>query len=333
MGLLEALIENSSVDLSQFCVDWIGPAISDNGWSNCSRNSTAVVALHGIKRGVSPLGDDLVDAFDMAYSFYEKNKPPGVSILSRFHLTGLNKEKLFQRFGHLEEFEIMGKRFEGVSEKALVYEPLTFMNWWQERLLSKAKERGLKIHLHQDMVTALKVGSGLEVYCLGKSLQGQNVDKIVDCRGSGVNELASAQVKIKRAPGHYWLWQGREIKEDLGEDPWIYTLNGHNLIYDAKRASLILGGSTEIEGVCAKSFIGLNEQREAFLELFGEGSSIGKVLIPHKAQVFTGVRPKGQKRRPLLLKNENHIVINGFYKNGYSLCYLYGKRALDLLNL
>lgn len=325
MGVLEALLSKLSGLGPNVSINWIGPAIGDHGWRNCSRNSTAVVALHGIKKGVSPLGDDLVDAYEDAVEFFKKNSPAGVESCARFHFVNGDAEKMENRFGEIQELNIQGRSFAGVREEALVYRPLVFLKWWEDRLIEKFNAGALEIQNCEDVIvsTDKKCLVGLKsTYSLNTE------DLIFDCRGSGVNELASADIKLKRAPGHYLVWEGEGLGKVLGKDSWVYTMSGHNLIFHAKESRLILGGSTEDEGIEAKSFIDLEKQRRDFLKSFQEFED---VLQMDKAKVLTGMRPKAPKRRPLLEKNGQTIVINGFYKNGYSLCYLYGKKALELI--
>lgn len=328
MGFLEALMTKGAPVKGGCHVQWIGPDLEDKGWGNCSRNSTAVVALHGIKRGVSPLGDDLVEAYEKALKFFKENTPSGVQKLTRFHLVKGDSEKLVQRFGLIENLSVLGKELSGVQEEALVYEPEVFLSWWKERLVQgfhDLQDQSLTLSVIDDVVTQISHDGMIHLQGMSDNYEG---DRLIDCRGSGVNELASVSLKVKRIPGHYWVWQNQELKTVLGEEGFVLTLNGHNLIYKADAAKVILGGSTEEEGMSAFSFLELEEQRKDFLKLFPQ---LEEVLTPSDALVFTGKRTKGPKRRPILERNSGTIVINGLYKNGYSLCYSFGEKALQNL--
>ena len=65
---------------------WIGKDPLKKANLGCSVNSTAMLARQGIERGISPLGDLLLDSYERAISFVEVNKPDGVVKAARYHI-------------------------------------------------------------------------------------------------------------------------------------------------------------------------------------------------------------------------------------------------------
>ena len=307
MGLIEAINHKNP----EWEVKWIGPNPIDLGWSNCSRNSTAVVGLHGIQKGVSPLGDDLVEAFHHTKDFINQNCPQGVRGFKRFHLChgegSKSHNKLIQRFGSLKECQVFDQKLLGVTEDVYVFEPLVFLKWWQNRLSQK------RVSIKDDFVVDINNSEQVAVGLEGR----YSYDYLFDCRGSLSDE-------VKKAPGHYWVWDIDHVPEDF-----VLTLDGHNLILDQKRNQIILGGTTEKSEIIAPQTFQLKSQRDSFTQVLPH---LNNLLNQKDPKVLTGTRPKASKRRPLLKKTtDNYIVLNGFYKNGYSLCHTYGKHALNLL--
>lgn len=310
MGVIEALIKRE-IDAE---ILWIGPRIEDLGWANCSRNSTAVVALQGIKEDISPLGDDLVEAFHKTKEFIKVNNPSGVKRADRYHLSPDDTEKLKVRFGSLESHKILNLDFEGVYEEAFIFDPTVFLRWWYDRL-----EKHPHVKLVDDFIVELTASEarGLK--------EDYSFDFVFDARGAFVTDQLETIEKIQKVPGHYWVW---EDVLDVGLNEFtVLTLFGHNLIYHHDTKRLVLGGSTEKDDISAPRLDQLHQQRAAFVSLF---PNLDDVLCLKKAALFSGVRSKASKRRPtLFFQNENHLIINGFYKNGYTLCHLIGERAVE----
>jgi hypothetical protein len=317
MGVIEAIL----LEKPSWIVQWIGPKLEDEGWGNCSRNSTAVVGLHGIQAGISPLGDDLVEAFHQTKSFIEHHRPEGVRPFRRHHLCHGKEsdsyEKLIQRFQTIENIHTFNCDFLGVSEDVFVFEPMTFLSWWSQRLLKSKNLTAI-----EDFVVEVSPEENWV-----KGLKGSYLfELIIDCRGSGLNN--ETIVNVKKTPGHYWVWDLEKSNSENFEEV-VLTLNGHNLILDKSRNQAILGGSTEKNDVCAPALDQLVSQRNSFTQLI---PSLKELLTSKEPRLFTGLRPKAPKRRPLIKKvSSNWVVLNGFYKNGYSLCHSYGKRLLNSL--
>ncbi len=310
MGVIESLqLKYETVE-----IDWIGPAIGDEGWPNCSRNSTAVVALHGIKEGLSPLGDDLYSAFFQTKDFIESFKPAGVTKVLRYHVVRDDADKLENRFGQLEKHSFFNRDYLCFFEEAYAFNTDIFLSWWFEKL---STHKG--VTSYDDYIVDILSNEAIGLR------DTYHFDKVVDARGS----LFPDDLRpVKKVPGHYWVWENVEafpVEENI-----VYTVNGHNLIYNKDESSLILGGSTEKDSILAPRTEQLLRQRESFLEVFPEFGASMKV---EEASLKTGTRVKGPKRMPFVfLQNDNHIVVNGFYKNGYTLCHLMGQRVVERLS-
>lgn len=299
-----ALVDKLSQDLS-LSVQWVGPDPLSS-FNNCSIHSTALVARQGIEKGISPLGDLLYDSFFKALDFFKIHNPDGVQKVVREHFDR-GEEKIKRRFG--AGVEKTGGYY-SIKEEAFILYPPVFLKWWERRLLKNSQ-----IHLAEDLISAIDSG-------VAQGLQDQyTFDFCFDCRGFGIKDHQSFKENFKVVPGHYLEWE-----KDLGEISWVKTCDGHNLIYHHALKKLILGGSSEKSEVMSPTLDQLKEQIKAFVNL---DPTLLDVLHLEDALIKTGMRTKASKRMPFQkLLGANQLILGGFYKNGYTLCFSSAEEAL-----
>ncbi len=269
-------------------------------FDSCAVNSTALVALMGVEQGISPLGDLLYESYFDCLNFLRKKNPMGVCQVNRKHFSW-DKEKMVRRFG---ESISQVRDLITFEEKAHIFYPPVFLSWWQESLT-----RFGNIRWCSDIVSAVENGIA---YGLKDSYE---YDFCFDARGSGIKDHCEIKENFKVVPGHFLEW---DYKEENGNS-WVMTIDGHNLIYHHHFSKLILGGSSEKTEVRAPCLEDLKEQISSFVKLDKKWS---KILDIRKATIKTGLRTKASKRMPFLkFQKKNHLLIGGFYKNGYTLCF------------
>lgn len=324
-GIIEAL-NKKSYSSSIECL-WLGPEMTSKKgkeWMPCSLNTTSLVALQGIEKNVSPLGDLLYESFFSTKNFLKKERPEGVQETDRFHLALDPKDeaKMKERHGSLENLTFKNKTFVGVSERAFLFEPTRFFSWWNQKISDESR---MSLERREDLVLSLDLEK--KIVTTEKGII--SFDKLILATGAlGLDlVLKEDSTKGKKVVGHYFK---KRIDSSLfGEKSFVVTLNGHNLIYNHHEKTIILGGTNQGSGPLAMELSELKKQRDSFLSLFPEWEC---ELRFKREFLFTGVRYKAPKRMPFWRTyNPNIGEINGFYKNGWSLCHHLPEKLINEL--
>jgi hypothetical protein len=280
-------------------------------------SSTATVALRGTKKGLSPLGDQLVDAFFEVEQFLSTQKTHGAypAELTTFnHPMSPSFEKVAKRFhNHPQTKETHG--FVAYKEKAYLFSPYQFFAWLYKNLLTHVN------FIHETVSTI----DGMNL----KTLEGNTFtsDQIIFAAGA-YNSLLTEDERIKKSQpvaGSYL-----EFQADQGEESSCHTYNELNCVYLAKEKKIFFGSVSQ-EGYW------LSADLKALKDRYEEWQNSHLTRLPpfEEAIIKTGIREKGRKREPyvyLLNKEKNQWVIGGMYKNGYSLAFLLGKKLAQLVN-
>lgn len=335
LGVLNSLYKKEGKAKLINELDWIYPKWdNDSFFTPCSLHTTAVVALQGIKRGVSPLGDDLVDAFNKTHAFLAEEIREDYLELPRFHIFNSEEKYLqaLERFAPNSDensyqilsvddvYEKSGLKLKTknpiIFEKCWVFNPEKFLKRWKDDILRKSASYNhlrTKIGLVEDTYFDKIAG----VHCLSIAGTTYRYDRIIDCRGINV----SGSQKIKNTPGHYLTWNSGKL---LSKKDMVLTVNGHNLINCPTWGEIKMGGTNEAQ--LAPSFSSLISQHKAFEEIICDG--LPKIS---DGVLRTGQRPKGPKRRPSLENKDGYVSLSGFYKNGWTLTHLYGEKVIEQL--
>jgi hypothetical protein len=286
-------------------------------YPSCTLSSTATVALRGTKKGLSPLGDQLVDAFHEVERFLSEQKSHGAypAELSTFnHPMSPSFEKVSKRYhNHAQTKETHG--FLSFKEKAFLFSPFHFTAWLYKNLLPN-------VNFIQETVSSL---DGLRLFTLeGNSYLG---DQIIFAAGA-YNSLMTDDDRVKKSlpvAGSYL-----EFMADLGEESFCHTYNELNCVYLAQDKKIFFGSVSQ-EGFW------LSPDIKSLKERYDEWQNSHLTRLPpfDEAICKTGIREKGRKREPYvysLNKEKNQWIIGGMYKNGYSLAFLLGKKLAHLVN-
>ncbi len=284
---------------------------SDDITIPCSLNSTAVAALRGTVKGLSTLGDQLVDGFTALKEHVELESPLGV-------------EKIFQFSAASKNLDQFNKRHPGATlsrrffldeilleqEEAFLFEPRTYLNWL--RFQAQALEQ-FELEVFQDMVVDISEGERVSV----KTLNGRTLffDRVVFAGGSynrfWKNLIPDSKLKTSRpVPGSYLeyldvLWN---------EDSFSLTLNGDNIVWNKPLRKLLIGSTSTDDTHCLPR---LAELKDIYLNL-RNGTTL--MLPPfEKGMIKTGLREKAQKRESYIVSKGKISFIGGLYKNAFGV--------------
>jgi len=296
----------------------------------CSLNTTALIALQGIKEGLSPLGDLLFSSFYTTRDFIEKNQPHGVSKVVRLHLSRDEEDldKIKNRFGSIENNLSLNDLplGPGIEEEAYSVDPARFLNWFEKEITTLLPQL-IKINdWAVDLDTSKKELS---------TLSGQNIsyDSLVLCTGALGSDFTYLNEhlpkKFKKSMGHFLHWENIHFEDEsfCPEDSFVLTWGGHNLIYRREMKTMIWGGSTYSDDISAPRSKELS-------------TSLTELLTHHPCLKFTGdqsvrsgVRSKASRRMPIINLSADGCILslNGFYKNGWTLCHELGRKGAELI--
>ncbi len=272
-----------------------------------SLNSTAIAALRGTRRGMSPLGDELVAMWEETNQIYTQERWSGLFPIE-LH-SWIYSDKSDRRYGHLPRLE---KSFfeckikpRGIStEQAWVIDPQVFLKKIPVPKLLKKKT----------LVTSLSpMEEGWRVETLDKEVF--EAEMVVLASGHWAQwmqeyYLGSPLEGLKPYQGSYYQWEN----VSYGDCSFSVIIEGSNFIYQAENKRLILG-ATSLNGV--DHFIA---DRAGLKKIYDHFQSYADVSLPliELAHIHTGIRSQTKARRPWAgALQRNLFAIGGLYKTGW----------------
>jgi hypothetical protein len=337
-NLITNTTQTTSVSKSQNLT--IAVVSNDKMAPACTLRSSATVSLNGISEDVSPLGNDMREAYFLFDDFFKNHQPKGVIPVNRVVVATNEKEtqKLSRRYKEINTItssQIKGE-YLGIEYLSYLLSPKELLNWFdteRERLDPKKNIQSFNF-----FVTSIK---NLQDGFLISDSHGHEVKakKIVLATGAfakvyqhffhdliGSEKEAKSEIKA----GFYL-----ERTIDLGTDSFYLSIDGTNILYrhsnEKNAESFLQIGSVSVLGAFPippeKEILDLLEKTRSKLNI-----EIGK---REDFQVICGLRHKAPKRmieaiESTLTKNVFHL--NGYYKNGFSMSFLGAKRMEKLLN-
>lgn len=285
----------------------------------CSLSTTSIVSLFGTQKGLSDLGDLNVDSYKAFDSFVNEHKPEGVSSAKQFHLDSQGPAALVKRFGNAkatsslcENIDLPQKIFMAQESSYVVY-PKVFMEWLDKQINASSIIDLVTLSYHVRSINYIDDGVIVDN---GKEKLKAKI--LVLCSGAHtkINEVLYPKQKpvnnSKVVSGSYIQFNN----VNWGKEDLIFTLNKTNLIYRHLDQVLLLGGTHCSFGVNLPYVRELKDSYEYFQNVLG-----GSLPWPSfkSGEFLTGLRHKGQKRRPFYGKLENNVYAQiGLYKNGFS---------------
>ncbi len=292
---------------------------SDSFAFPCSYHSTAIVAPRGVSTGLSSLGDSLFEGFTRFEEHVNNDRPEGVIVDPQF--TGaVSKIEAFKR--RYPDGEIassagalqLNEECYIAKESAYLIRPREYLNW----LLNEA-QKNLDITLINSFVTQVK--DGTITTADGNEFSPDQIIFTAGVQNDLWQEFFPEKKNTKSAQGCYLEFSGVKLGESFS-----LTLEGDNLIYDAGKETLLLGSTTR------ESRLELPPEKALF-EVYENLSRRVGITLPafSKGTIRTGLREKGPKREPYLLKNGNCFMLGGYYKNGYRVSLSMAHKLLSFL--
>ena len=298
---------------------------SENLAPCCSLNSTSIISLRGVTKGVSPLGDELFESYQLAESFIQDENPDGVAP-SKFYSICEEEEKkdYLRRFGSVEEIDIpaLKEKFSGKIWDGYIIDAEKFLSFLQ----GKTQDSHTSI---SGLVTSTEINEeGVTVSTLDGGTY--SARRLLICAGAYTKiyeSLYPVHEAIKGSqsvPGAYL----EKSSVDLGPKSFVVTRGKENLIYLAETKTLKIGTTIQKNGIEAADFAKLNEIYENFQDIIKEE-------LPNISdfEIKVGLRQKGLKRMPFFGKvAPNVFALISLYKNGYTFPFLGAKKVLNLMD-
>lgn len=319
-----------NAELEKKFIDWRIIRIGSEAFGpKCSFRTTSVNCLRGTKKGISPLGDLIVDSHNEFLSCFAKESPEGVTRGLEFQTWPVDdpqeEAKWGRRFPQAEVAEeIAGiklvKPAKTAKSEAYFIEPRAFYQWQRRRF--KRTE-----FLEDFVIGAEKKGRS---YWL-KTQKGRELvaDKLFLCAGnlSGVFgplfEKPQAKAFLDKCKSVRGTYLASSIKKLQGES-FSLALGKSRLIYRSSDDVLLIGSTSENNS--ALSLPMKNEIRDIYGHIRSGLSNPGLLPPFERWEVVTGIRHKGAKRMPFWGElGQNFYGVFGLYKNAFSFAFLAGK--------
>ncbi|MDA8791992.1 FAD-dependent oxidoreductase [Bacteriovoracaceae bacterium] len=297
-----SLLKSEVIEVHQF---------SSSKISSCSRNSTAVVAKRATQKGISELGNLIVDAYNEFESFLENFSGAGVDTTSEY-IIGKSLEsyqkKIKPRYAAVYEEEsgdelielCINHKQKFFKEKAYLIEPDIFLD-----SLKSIYEKKLSVKQVEDKI----IGQDNLTLQGGKSTYG-SFDNIIYCMGS----IPQFVVEEKSQPVAGSFWQVNQENEKS------FSLNcdGHHFMQ--KKNCSLFGSTSNANSVSMNQ----DEVEKIISQL---SPLVQQEYLIAEGEFKTGIRYKGKKRMPKIGEiGPNTFCIANLYKNGWSLAFLAAKK-------
>jgi hypothetical protein len=287
----------------------------------CTQNTTSVVSLSGTSKGISELGDLIVDSFHYT-SLYVKEH--GLSSFKEgdhyfvFPDDPNKKDNFVKRYGNPKQTEVSGSNLNCSRSENFVVDSTLLIKEMNEEISNNNIEQINKV------ITDIK--SNGEVICLDGSKY--KAKKVICCLGAYSNDFLSHfdldQLDYsKKVPGDFLSFKDC----DFGPKSFVVSYGHHNLVYRAHLKTILIGGTTLKNEIDAVEYPAIMDQYEYYKSIFPK-------TLPEfsKAIIGSGMRHKGRKRRPYCGPISSNVYsIHGVYKNGYTFSFYLARKLLDLL--
>jgi len=287
----------------------------------CSTRSTSTISLNGIEDGISELGDALRSGFFAFESFYKEYSLSFIEPVTQFITATdeLKLESLRRRYKNLTPIKntLLKSVYEGVELNSYLVSPDLLHNWFNQELQKSS------IHRIEDFIIKTDLNSDGIIESHTQKGDIIKSSKIVFCAGA-YSAIFSRFFPDGLFKVNQQVVAGSYLEKKIKlPQAFILTVDGHNLLYRKSDDSLVLGSASTKGAICLNDFSELKHIFEIMKDIchFDLGN-----FDDFKAE--TGLRHKASKRIPIckfLDESKKVGVINGLYKNGYSLPFYFSK--------
>ena len=287
----------------------------------CTLRSTSTVSLNGIEEGISELGDTLRNSFYAFEAFFKEHSLPFIEPVRQTIIAtdSYKLQALNRRYKKLDQIKIplLKTSYEGVELQSYLVVPEKIHAWFDEHLENSS------INRIKDFLVSFEIDSNGDI--LSKTQTGLILKsrKIIFCTGAYSSIFSSFFPSVQIGVNQQVVAGAYLQKKMSFSQSFLLTVDGLNLLYRRSDQNLILGSAS------LNSMISLCDISE-LKSIYTKFSDICQVDLGHfeDFNLITGLRHKASKRMPIcrFVDQEKKIgVINGFYKNGYSLPFYLSK--------
>lgn len=303
----------------------------------CTQNSCATVSLNGISPGVSPLGEEMREAYFLFLEFYQKFRPAGVEEVERAVICTHPEfeKKLTRRYKKLEEVSspYFHQKYKGVQYPSFLINAGQLSSWLTDQVHLNSKGSFTKTDFLDFAKDVQHDGNHYSITLTNNgTLKAKKVifftgayAKILGSFFTELNQHMSEKGHVVR-PGSFL-----EKNVDLNLPSFYLSIDDSHLLYrsNAWEKKLIIGNSSG-EGAYAMA------DYHALSKLISKLSAIMTFPLGHldEYSVATGLRHKGPRRQLMakaLDSNQSIFYINGLYKNGFTFSFLAAKNIVKIL--
>jgi hypothetical protein len=287
----------------------------------CSIRSTSTISLNGIEEGISDLGDSLRKGFFAFEAFQKEHSLSFVEPVKQF-ITATDKlklESLQRRYKTLTSINHSNLKtsFDGVELNSYLVCPEMLQDWFNNQIQKS------NMHRIEDFLLKTSINSEGIIESLTHNGATIKSKKIVFCTGAYAAIFSRffpedlIKVNQQVVAGSY-LQKNIKLPESF-----ILTVDGYNLLYRKSDEMMVLGSASTKGAICSNEFSELKN-------IFNKMKDICSIDLGEfeDFKVLTGLRHKASKRIPVCgFADESKRIglINGLYKNGYSLPFHFSK--------
>jgi hypothetical protein len=298
--------------------------ISDDDYAPaCSTRTTAINCLRGTKKGISPLGDLIVDSFQLFEKFYGDYNPAGICLTEEIQSWDQNHEKWLKRFGSFQNSKSFSQ-FNFSLQKSLNYYrsdayiiiPELFYAWWELSLKRQTLKAQVTNLIQQENGWIVDTNAG--TYQALKVVLATSYMTPILAQNVVQDKIKQKLLHSKKAAGTYLKFKAQDFDQTSFDfhNSFSFVYDEVHFIYRKQSHDVLIGATTNTEEVIDE--VGMQEQYQKLKEIFGED----KLPAFDKAELLMGVRHKGQKREPYWGEiNHNLYAIWGLYKNAFTLAF------------
>lgn len=297
----------------------------------CSFRTTSINCLRGTRKGISPLGDTIVNSYQYFENCYANERPSGIEESVEYQLWDprepMSDEKWTKRYesskevSSVENLELKNQMKMHAS-KAYLISPEKLYRWHCDQFKNTTFLDDYVIGIEKnEHGYSVKLQSGQEC----------KANKLFICTGYMSNlffdlvtelDAKSYLQRCKPVRGTY-IAMDTEVERSFS-----LALDKYHLIYRKEDQKLLIGSTSENDcSLHEPDLVSIKEIYERVREYFYDPSFIVNF---DGFTAINGVRHKGAKRMPYWGRlGENLYGMFGLYKNAFSFSYLGGKKLVD----
>jgi len=323
-------------ELNKLGFDNITVIASDSHAPMCSTRTTAINCLRGAKRGISDLGELIIDSFEEFVEFYNNESPAGISKTQEMHTTPVKSTELnskwnrrYSEYERGNSFSIFNSSLKTdlfyVENEAYIISPEIYFDWFDSKNNFK---------LIDDTVTDIQ---GMKIIT---SKGGTYIaDELILCTSymsRDFSDLVSDE-KLKHRLNHSKQVAGSYLKFNLSDfnlkqlnsnKAYCFRIDEVHLIIRPDLNDVLIGSTSTNNSMDMKGDeAGMLEQ---YIKLSKYLDRVLDLPAFEKGELITGIRHKGQMRLPFWGEiSDSKYAVWGLYKNAFTFCFSAAREIVD----